>query len=128
MPRPGWPNPPVIPFDVRTLFFVGAVSALVCASMLWVIRGLHAPSRAGLLWSAASQALFGVAMLLIALRGAIPDVLSWPVANVLGSGAAALTYEGVRRLAGARPMPWVAALAFAALCGAHAVLGQAAAK
>ena len=124
MPRPGWPNPPVIPFDVRTLFFVGAVSALVCASMLWVIRGLHAPSRAGLLWSAASQALFGVAMLLIALRGAIPDVLSWPVANVLGSGAAALTYEGVRRLAGARPMPWVAALAFAALCGAHAVLGS----
>jgi diguanylate cyclase (GGDEF)-like protein len=111
-------------FDVRTLFFVGAVSAIVCATMLWLSRGLHGPSRPGLAWSAASQASFGVAMLLISLRGAIPDVLSWPVANAIGSGAAALMYEGVRRLCGARPMPWLAGGTIAALCAVHAVLGS----
>jgi diguanylate cyclase (GGDEF)-like protein len=111
-------------FDVRTLFFVGAISAIVCATMLWLSRGLHGPSRAGLAWSAASQASFGVAMLLIALRGTVPDVLSWPVANALGSTAAALMYEGVRRLCGARPMPWLAGGTAAALCGLHAALGS----
>ena len=111
-------------FDVRTLFFVGAFSALVCATMLWLSRSLHEGSRSGLAWSAASGASFGLAMGLISLRGAIPDVLSWPVANALGSGAAALMYEGVRRLCGARPLPWLAAATIAALCGLHAVLGS----
>jgi diguanylate cyclase (GGDEF)-like protein len=111
-------------FDVRTLFFVGAISAIVCATMLWLSRGLHGPSRPGLAWSSASQCAFGVAMLLISLRGAIPDVLSWPVANALGSSAAALMYEGVRRLSGARPMPWLVGGVAAVLCAAHAMLGS----
>jgi diguanylate cyclase (GGDEF)-like protein len=111
-------------FDVRTLFFVGAISAIVCATMLWLSRGLHGPSRPGLAWSAASQCAFGVAMLLISLRGAIPDVLSWPVANAIGSSAAALMYEGVRRLSGARPMPWLAGVTAAVLCVVHAMLGS----
>jgi len=96
----------------------------VCATMLWLSRGLHGPSRPGLAWSSASQYAFGVAMLLISLRGAIPDVLSWPVANAIGSSAAALMYEGVRRLSGARPMPWLAGVTAAVLCVVHAVLGS----
>jgi diguanylate cyclase (GGDEF)-like protein len=111
-------------FDVRTLFFVGAISAIVCATMLWLSRGLHGPSRPGLAWSSAAQCAFGVAMLLISLRGAIPDVLSWPVANAIGSSAAARVFEGVRRLSGARPMPWLAGGTVAALCVLHLALGS----
>ena len=111
-------------FDVRTLFFIGAISALVCATMLWQTRRLHAPSRDGQAWSAAALAWFGLGMVLISLRGQVPDVLSWPVANTLGSGAAALMYEGVRRLTGVRPMPWLAGGTIAALALVNAMLGS----
>ncbi len=110
-------------FDIRTLFFVGAVAALACGAMLWLSRGMHGPSRPALLWAAGSQLAFGGAMLLIALRGAVPDVLTFPVANALGGGAAAIMYEGVRRLVGARPMPWLAAGTVVGLFGLHAMLG-----
>ena len=117
-----WGMPPV--FDVRTLFFVGAIAAFACGAMLWLGRGIHAPSRAALAWAASSQWAFGAAMLLIALRGGVPDVLSYPVANALGSGAAALMYEGVRRYVGVRPLPAVAIATVLGLFALHATLGS----
>jgi diguanylate cyclase (GGDEF)-like protein len=113
-----------IELDVRSLFFIGAVAASICGAMLWASRGLHEASRPGLVWSAAALAAYGLSMMLIALRGAIPDPLSYTVANALGSGAAALMYEGVRRLVGARPLPWLALAAMAGLFGLQAWIGS----
>jgi diguanylate cyclase (GGDEF)-like protein len=111
-------------FDVRTLLFVGSLSSLACTVMLWSSRGLHLPSKAGLRWAAGSQLMFGLAMGAIALRGAIPDLLSFQIANTLGTGAAALTYEGVRRLTGARPLPWLAVGTNLALLAVNLRLGS----
>ena len=111
-------------FDVRTLLFVGSLSSLACTVMLWSSRGLHLPSKAGLRWAAGSQLMFGLAMGAIALRGAIPDLLSFQIAHTLGTGAAALTYEGVRRLTGARPLPWLAVGTNLALLAVNLRLGS----
>ncbi|MFN7642955.1 MAG: diguanylate cyclase [Burkholderiales bacterium] len=111
-------------FDVRTLLFVGSLSSFACTVMLWSSRGLHLPSKTGLRWAAGSQLLFGLAMGAVALRGAIPDLLSFQIANTLGSGAAALTYEGVRRLTGARPLPWLAVGTNLALLAVNLRLGS----
>ncbi|RPH44095.1 MAG: GGDEF domain-containing protein [Burkholderiales bacterium] len=110
-------------YDVRTLFFVGSLTALACALMLWQSRGLHAPSAMALRWAAGSQLMFGVAMACIALRGAIPEFVSYPIANTLGGGAAALCYESVRRLVGARPLPWLAAGTTVVLLAVSVMLG-----
>ncbi|MFM1987299.1 MAG: hypothetical protein RJA99_256 [Pseudomonadota bacterium] len=112
-------------FDVRTLFFVGALTALACTGMLWTSRALHGPSREGLVWAAGSQAAFGLAMGLLALRGGLPDLLTVGVASVLGTGAAAFAYESVRRLVRARPMPGLAWGTLGALVLFHAAFGNA---
>lgn len=93
-------------FDVRTLFFVGAVASALCAAMLWLSRRAHARSREGMVWSAAALLSYGAAMGLIALRGWVPDWMSFPVANALGCAAAPVMYEGVRRIVGERPFAW----------------------
>ena len=112
-----------IAFDVRTIFFFGAMAAFACAALMWASRALHAPSRDGLVWAAGSLAAYGAAMMLIALRGAVPDFLSWPVANALGTGGAPLMYEGVRRLVGARPRPALAWGTLVALGLVQAAIG-----
>jgi diguanylate cyclase (GGDEF)-like protein len=98
----------VLVFDVRSLFFFGAAAAFISGAMLFLSRRVHAPSCSGLSWSAAAIGCYGMAMLLVSLRGAVPDVLSYAVANTLATGAAALIHEGVRRLVGARPLPGLA--------------------
>ena len=113
-----------IAFDIRTLLYVGAFTAFACSGMLWLSRSLHRPSRDGLLWASASQAAFGGAMLLMSMRDLVPDVLSYEVANTLGSGAAALMYVGVRRLAGLPARPWLVVVTFAALYAVHAAIGS----
>lgn len=110
-------------FDIRTLFFIGAVTCAICAVMLYSSRGLHRPSRSALVWGAALEACMTGAMLLIALRGVVPDSASYAIANALGTGGAAVLYESVRRLAGARPQPGLALTAFAAGAGAQILAG-----
>jgi diguanylate cyclase (GGDEF)-like protein len=102
-------------FDVRSLFFLGAVAAFISGGMLYLSRRVHAPSHSGLTWSAAAIACYGMAMLLVSMRGTVPDLLSYVVANTLVTGAAALVHEGVRRLVDARPLPGLALGTMAAL-------------
>lgn len=111
-------------FDVRTLFFVGAVSAATCAAMLWFSRRVHARSRDGMVCSALALLSYGAAMGLIALRGWVPDALSYPVANALGCGAALVMYEGVRRIVGARTLAWPLAGGVAAIFALQFALGS----
>ena len=82
MAAAAWPNAPMtLVFDMRTLLFVGSVSALACTVMLWSSRGLHASSKGALRWAAGSQLMFGLALGAVALRGAIPDLISAPHAE-----------------------------------------------
>jgi diguanylate cyclase (GGDEF)-like protein len=113
-----------IEFDIRTLFFIGAVASFICGAMLVATGGLHAASRPALAWAEAALAAYGVSMLLISLRTTVPAVLSYSVANALGAGAAALMYEGVRRLVGARPMPMLALGSMAGMFALHGWIGD----
>jgi diguanylate cyclase (GGDEF)-like protein len=110
-------------FDIRTLLFAGSVAGCMCAGMVWLFRRLHTPSRDDLVWTAASQLTLGTAMMLIALRGVVPDWMSFQLANTMGTGAAALAYEGVRRIVDRRPMPWLAVATVVTLGGLYVWLG-----
>jgi diguanylate cyclase (GGDEF)-like protein len=96
-------------FDIRTLFFIGALTSLLSAVTLLVMRRLHRRSEAALRWGAGGLALSGLAMMCVALRGLIPDSASWVGANTLGPAGMFVLYEAVRRLCHARPHPWLAA-------------------
>ena len=112
-------------FDIRTLFFIGALTCLICAVMLHASRKLHRPSIPAIGWATALEACMAAAMLLIALRGAIPDTLSIVLANALGTGGAALLFESVRRLTGAPPMTAFAIGAFSLGAASQIALGTA---
>ncbi len=102
-------------FDPRSLYLMGGAVSLVCALMLLMSQRVHAPSAAVMRWSAGAQACFGVAMLLMSLRGIVPDLLSLPVANALGPLGTVLTYQGVRCFAQRRALPGLASVMAVAL-------------
>ncbi len=89
-------------FDVRTLLFTGAAASFICATMLFLVRKLHRPSRIAVTWAAVTEFAFALAMLLLSLRGLVPDVLSYTVANTLGQVGALLTLATARQIAGLR--------------------------
>ena len=89
-------------FDFRTVFLIASLTALVCAVMVWSLRDLHPASRAGMRLAAIAETCLGVAMMMIALRGAVPDLVSIPLANATGAAGSLVFYEAVRRLTGAR--------------------------
>lgn len=98
-------------FDIRSVFLLGSLTALVCAVMLWSLRDLHHPSRGGMKLAALGEASFGFSMLSIALRGEIPDVVSVPLANSAGVVGSLIFYESVRRITGAAPHTRLLAIA-----------------
>lgn len=102
-------------FEIRTLFFAGALTGLLSALMLLLTRGLHRRSSAAVTWGAAGLGLSGLAMLCVALRGLVPDALSFIGANTLGPAGMFIMYEGVRRLCHAPPRPLLPAAATAAV-------------
>lgn len=85
---------------------------------------MHPASRVALLWGGATTGLVGAAMILIGLRGHLPDSLTILLANVLGSIAAIGLYQSLRLLCQRSPQTHVALLmGFAVVC-AHLVLGS----
>jgi len=95
------------------LFVTIALSAI----MLMVLRSLTRSGVAGVRAWTWANVLAIVALLLIAGRGRIPDVLSIDVANLLFLGAPALMHAGFQRHLG-RAVPW---RALAALLAASTV-------
>lgn len=110
--------------DIRTLFFIGAINAYICALMMIGSRRLHAASRASLLWAGATTATVGSAMALIALRGTLPDVVTVLVANSLGSIGALGVFQSFRLLCERPPRNAVMAAVAATLVCAHVALGS----
>ncbi|MCP5267295.1 MAG: GGDEF domain-containing protein [Burkholderiaceae bacterium] len=110
-------------FDIRTLFFFGAMTCVVCAITLFNLRRLHPPSEAAMRWAALAEAWLGAAMMLIALRGALPDLLTIPVANALGTSGPVLIWAGTRRLVHVEPRNGVTVAAILVLVGLQFALG-----
>lgn len=96
---------------IRTLFFVGALTAVLCAAMLLVLRRLHRRSETAMLWGALGLVCSGLAMMCVAMRGLIPDLASWAGANTLGPAGMFVLYEAVRRLCRVKPWPLFPAVA-----------------
>ncbi len=109
--------------DIRTLFYIGALNAYICALMMIGSRRLHPASRAALLWAGATTATVGSAMALIALRGALPDVVTVLVANSLGSLGALGVFQSFRLLCQRPPRHAMLAVVAAVVVGAHLTLG-----
>ena len=101
-------------FDLRTLFLIGSLAGGICAVTLFASRRIHRASESGLAWAAFSQLLFSLSMLMIALRGIIPDWLSIVLGNTTGPAGMIVLYESIRRLCQAPPRPGLAVAAIAA--------------
>ncbi len=110
--------------DIRTVYFIGALTSLICAAMLFASRHLHRRSQSGVAWGGAGLLMIGLAMMGFSLRGAVPNLLSYQVANTLGSLGVVMLYESTRRLCFARPMPWLAGAVGAGLFAVHLWLGD----
>jgi diguanylate cyclase (GGDEF)-like protein len=111
-------------FDIRTLFLAGSLTSFLSATMLFVMRRLHRRSEPAVRWGAFGLVLSALAMLCVALRGLLPEFVSWVGANTLGPAGMFVLYEAVRRLCHARPRPLLAAGATAAMFAFQAWLGD----
>lgn len=83
--------------DVRSVILVAGVLSLLMAMVLFFLRRSFPPSIRGLGEWAAAPAIIFVATLLFGARGAIPDLFSVIVANMLLLGGAVLMYFGSQR-------------------------------
>ena len=110
-------------FDLRTLFLIGSLAGGICAVTLFASRRIHRPSESALSWAAASQLLFSLSMLMISLRGIIPDWLSVVLGNTTGPAGMIVLYESIRRLCQMPPRPGFAVTAIAAVMSLQILLG-----
>ncbi len=99
------------------------MTSLVCAVMLYTSRRVHLASTRGVLVAALASVCMGVAMLLIALRGVVPDWMSIVVGNTFGMVGGVLVFDTARRITGARPRPDSLFAAIAAIAAIQVGLG-----
>lgn len=89
--------------DARSVVLITGLMGLLMAVVLYFLRRNYPPSIQGLgEWAAAPAVLF-VATLLFGARGAIPNVFSIVLANLLLFGGTALFYFGSQRFFGIAP-------------------------
>ncbi|MHB1342164.1 MAG: sensor histidine kinase [Coriobacteriia bacterium] len=95
-----------MPLDVRTLFISTLVASSLCAIVMYSVwiqnKERHPETR---LWLG-DYALQIVGMLLLTLRGAIPDVLSIVVSNTLIIGGTVLLLIGLQRYVDLKDRQW----------------------
>lgn len=83
--------------DVRSVILISGILSLLMAMVLFFLRRSFPPSIRGLgEWVAATAVIF-VATVLFGARGAIPDVFSVVLANLLLLGGTLLMYFGSQR-------------------------------
>ena len=89
--------------DVRSIILIAGIMSLLMAIALHFMKRNYPSSIKGLAeWAAAPVVLF-VATLLFAARGAIPNLFSIVLANLLLFGGASLLYFGSQRFFGVGP-------------------------
>lgn len=103
--------------DVRSVILFSSILSLLMAMVLFFLRRRFPPSIRGLGEWAAATAMIFVATVLFGSRGAIPDVFSVALANVLLLGGTMLMYCGSQRFFNRKPscLSWGALLLLALL-------------
>src|SRR5512147_2293359 len=89
-------------FDMRTIIFSYVLSNAVCAIVMALLWVRNRRRFAGLGFWLADFAMQFTALLLIALRGKVPDFLSIVVSNGLVILGTILLYIGLQRFVGKR--------------------------
>ncbi len=111
--------------DMRTIVFSYAISNFICMVVITLLWRRNRARFAGLGFWAADFILQFTALMLITLRGAVPDVLSMTVSNTMAVGGTILLYAGLERFT-ARRTPqfhnWILLAVFAAAHGYFAVV------
>lgn len=88
--------------DIRTIVCVGVVTDVICTLVLAALWHQNRTRFAGMAFWAADFFLQTVGLMLIVLRGFIPDWMSIILANALVAGGALLGYLGLERFVGKR--------------------------
>jgi PAS domain S-box-containing protein len=88
--------------DIRTVVFLGGVISLVCLLVLLLLWRQNRDRFAGTGFWVADLAFQALALILIVLRGSIPDWLSFVLANTLVVAGAILGLMGLERFVGKR--------------------------
>lgn len=107
----------MLDLDVRSIILIAGILGLLMATVLFFLRRSFPRSIRGLgEWSAAPAIIFG-ATLLFGARGAIPDLFSVVLANLLLLGGTVLMYFGSQRFFNLAPSfrPWSALILLALL-------------
>ena len=103
--------------DIRTLIFVAMLSSILLAIGLQFVSRVIVRDPAFRLWTIGATAT-GAGFVLLALRGLIPDLFSFVIANTLLAAGASWQYLGNRVFQGKRrQFPW-----YGWLIGATAIL------
>ena len=100
--------------DIRTLTLVTMVTSVMLALGLLLAKRLDRDDKAVRFWAGGSMQ-WALAIILITLRGVIPDFLSIVLANALFVGGGAQIYIGLRLFLDLSPAPprwsWAVVLA-----------------
>lgn len=91
--------------DIRSLSLAAAVVSLVLCIFLLYFQATRRTYPGFRLWATGSLAM-GSGMILLALRGLIPDFLSVLIANILIVTELVLIRRGLAAFAGQQPAPW----------------------
>lgn len=93
-----------MPLDIRTLLVAVAMATVCCAAarfLLWRMHP-HVPGLAHWVWACV---LGAGALLLFAGHGAVPDILSLSLSQVLIASGFLLAWDGFRRFLGRKNLP-----------------------
>ena len=104
--------------DIRTILLMTFVTTSLCAVLMGLLWKQNRQRFDGTGFWAADAALGALALLLLGLRGVIPDGLSIVVANTLVVTGIILTYHGLVRFFGQRSSPGFHGLIVALFAGA----------
>lgn len=91
------------PFDVRTLLIAVVLVSVLCAVARFMLARMH-PAMPGLLRWAWASVLGAVAVGLLSLHGHVPEILSLSLAQVLIAVGFLLVWDAVRRFLGLQPL------------------------
>jgi PAS domain S-box-containing protein len=109
----------MLALDIRTVFFSAIISTAICAgvmAVLWRQNRRHSPELGFWLADFAMQA---VAMLLLVLRGEVPDFASMVVSNALVVGGTLILFIGLERYVGKRRSHRLNYIFLTAFIGVH---------
>ncbi|HEV2556264.1 MAG TPA: GGDEF domain-containing protein [Bosea sp. (in: a-proteobacteria)] len=102
-----------MPLDLRTIYAVAAATSIILGLLQ---LSAFATGRFGRwpLWWGLSSLLIGAGIILVVMRGTIPDAISMGLANTLTWAGYLLVLVSVRSFAGLRTKPWHYGLAVVA--------------